>query len=179
MYEFAFFSLLSWTHLLVFNTSARNPVRRSRRKHAVVEESRCLSSQYEPVRHREAFLRSSSSLSLSLLDRSFEDDDSVDGNRSSSAQAAFKVPKVPKKPAETSAARRPSATAGKLGETVYQPWQQLKSDFTCKFWVTTKTNKPKAKSVGIKWWEKKWIQKESRRSQEDMTLRCTRRRWLS
>ncbi|XP_051246298.1 CLIP-associating protein 2 isoform X16 [Dicentrarchus labrax] len=47
-------------------------------------------------------------------DRSFEDDDSVDGNRSSSAQAAFKVPKVPKKPAETSAARRPSATGGKL-----------------------------------------------------------------
>ncbi|KAM6974761.1 CLIP-associating protein 2 isoform 47-T47 [Tautogolabrus adspersus] len=46
--------------------------------------------------------------------RSFEDDDSVDGNRSSSAQAAFKVPKVPKKPAESSAARRPSATGGKL-----------------------------------------------------------------
>uniref|UniRef100_A0A4W6D3K0 Cytoplasmic linker associated protein 2 n=1 Tax=Lates calcarifer TaxID=8187 RepID=A0A4W6D3K0_LATCA len=44
----------------------------------------------------------------------FEDDDSVDGNRSSSAQAAFKVPKVPKKPAESSAARRPSATGGKL-----------------------------------------------------------------
>ncbi|XP_070702050.1 CLIP-associating protein 2 isoform X2 [Pempheris klunzingeri] len=47
-------------------------------------------------------------------DRSFEDDDSVDGSRSSSAQAAFKVPKVPKKPAETSAARRPSATGSKL-----------------------------------------------------------------
>ncbi|XP_036950003.1 CLIP-associating protein 2 isoform X16 [Acanthopagrus latus] len=47
-------------------------------------------------------------------DRSFEDDDSVDGNRSSSAQAAFKVPKVPKKPAESSAARRPSATGSKL-----------------------------------------------------------------
>ncbi|KAM3596337.1 uncharacterized protein V6R79_012768 [Siganus canaliculatus] len=47
-------------------------------------------------------------------DRSFEDDDSVDGNRSSSAQAAFKVPKIPKKPAESSAARRPSATGGKL-----------------------------------------------------------------
>ncbi|XP_067358405.1 CLIP-associating protein 2 isoform X41 [Channa argus] len=47
-------------------------------------------------------------------DPSFEDDDSVDGNRSSSAQAAFKVPKVPKKPAESSAARRPSATGGKL-----------------------------------------------------------------
>ncbi|GLD69554.1 CLIP-associating protein 2 isoform X19, partial [Lates japonicus] len=47
-------------------------------------------------------------------DRSFEDDDSVDGNRSSSAQAAFKVPKVPKKPAESSTARRPSATGGKL-----------------------------------------------------------------
>ncbi|XP_074542497.1 CLIP-associating protein 2 isoform X32 [Halichoeres trimaculatus] len=46
--------------------------------------------------------------------RSFDDDDSVDGNRSSSAQAAFKVPKVPKKPAESSAARRPSATGGKL-----------------------------------------------------------------
>uniref|UniRef100_A0A8C3A5S6 Cytoplasmic linker associated protein 2 n=1 Tax=Cyclopterus lumpus TaxID=8103 RepID=A0A8C3A5S6_CYCLU len=46
-------------------------------------------------------------------DRSFEDDDSVDGNRSSSAQAAFKVPKVPKKPAESSAARRPSATGRK------------------------------------------------------------------
>uniref|UniRef100_A0A8D3CYB6 Cytoplasmic linker associated protein 2 n=1 Tax=Scophthalmus maximus TaxID=52904 RepID=A0A8D3CYB6_SCOMX len=43
-------------------------------------------------------------------DRNFEDDDSVDGSRSSAAQAAFKVPKVPKKPAESSAARRPSAT---------------------------------------------------------------------
>nr|XP_033492678.1 CLIP-associating protein 2 isoform X3 [Epinephelus lanceolatus] len=47
-------------------------------------------------------------------DRSFEDDDSVDGNRPSSTQAAFKVPKVPKKPADSSAARRPSATGGKL-----------------------------------------------------------------
>ncbi|XP_029920339.1 CLIP-associating protein 2 isoform X2 [Myripristis murdjan] len=47
-------------------------------------------------------------------DRSFEDDDSVDGNRPSSAQAAFKVPKVPKKAGESSAARRPSATGGKL-----------------------------------------------------------------
>ncbi|XP_014843142.1 PREDICTED: CLIP-associating protein 2 isoform X6 [Poecilia mexicana] len=46
-------------------------------------------------------------------DRSFDDDDSVDG-RSSSAQAAFKIPKVPKKAAESSAARRPSATSGKL-----------------------------------------------------------------
>uniref|UniRef100_UPI003AAD0D18 CLIP-associating protein 2 isoform X4 n=1 Tax=Centroberyx gerrardi TaxID=166262 RepID=UPI003AAD0D18 len=48
-------------------------------------------------------------------DRSFEDDDSVDGNRTSSAQAAFKVPKVPKKAGESSAARRPSATGSKLG----------------------------------------------------------------
>ncbi|XP_078124643.1 CLIP-associating protein 2 isoform X7 [Sander vitreus] len=47
-------------------------------------------------------------------DRSFEDDDGVDGIRSSSAQAAFKVPKVPKKSAESSASRRPSATGGKL-----------------------------------------------------------------
>ncbi|XP_054619894.1 CLIP-associating protein 2 isoform X8 [Dunckerocampus dactyliophorus] len=45
-------------------------------------------------------------------DRSFDDDDSVDGNRSTSA---FKVPKVPKKPVESSSARRPSATGGKLG----------------------------------------------------------------
>uniref|UniRef100_A0A665VXK9 Cytoplasmic linker associated protein 2 n=1 Tax=Echeneis naucrates TaxID=173247 RepID=A0A665VXK9_ECHNA len=43
----------------------------------------------------------------------FEDDDSVDGNRSSSAQATFRVPKVPKKPAESSATRRPSATVSK------------------------------------------------------------------
>lgn len=48
---------------------------------------------------------------LNLTDRSFDDDDSVDGRSSSS----FKVPKVPKKPAESSAARRPSATGGKLG----------------------------------------------------------------
>ncbi|XP_056105569.1 CLIP-associating protein 2 isoform X44 [Rhinichthys klamathensis goyatoka] len=49
--------------------------------------------------------------------RSFDDDDSVDGSRPSSAQAAFKVPKVPKKPGEApSSARRPSATgAAKTG----------------------------------------------------------------
>lgn len=35
----------------------------------------------------------------------------MDGRSSSS----FKVPKVPKKPAESSAARRPSATGSKLG----------------------------------------------------------------
>ncbi|XP_057683931.1 CLIP-associating protein 2 isoform X2 [Corythoichthys intestinalis] len=46
-------------------------------------------------------------------DRSFDDDDSVDGNRSSSS--GFKVPKVPKKTAEPAAARRPSAAGGKLG----------------------------------------------------------------
>uniref|UniRef100_A0A3Q2P4K9 Cytoplasmic linker associated protein 2 n=1 Tax=Fundulus heteroclitus TaxID=8078 RepID=A0A3Q2P4K9_FUNHE len=43
-------------------------------------------------------------------DRSFDDDDSVDG-RSSSAQSAFKVPKVPKKPAESSSARRANTTS--------------------------------------------------------------------
>uniref|UniRef100_A0A3B3HC68 Cytoplasmic linker associated protein 2 n=1 Tax=Oryzias latipes TaxID=8090 RepID=A0A3B3HC68_ORYLA len=48
-------------------------------------------------------------ISISL----FDDNDSVE-DRSSSAQAAFKVPKVPKKPGEPSAARRPSATGGKL-----------------------------------------------------------------
>uniref|UniRef100_A0A671QR59 CLIP-associating protein 2 n=1 Tax=Sinocyclocheilus anshuiensis TaxID=1608454 RepID=A0A671QR59_9TELE len=41
----------------------------------------------------------------------FDDDDSVDGSRPSSAQAAFKVPKVPKKPGDSaSSSRRPSAT---------------------------------------------------------------------
>ncbi|XP_053348287.1 CLIP-associating protein 2 isoform X34 [Clarias gariepinus] len=54
----------------------------------------------------------SGNMALSLSqDRSFDDDDSVDGSRPSSAQAAFKVPKVPKKPAESaSSSRRPSAT---------------------------------------------------------------------
>ncbi|XP_063041393.1 CLIP-associating protein 2 [Engraulis encrasicolus] len=54
----------------------------------------------------------SGNMALTLsVDRSFDDDDSVDGSRPSSAQA-FKVPKVPKKQAE---ARRPSATSAKLG----------------------------------------------------------------
>uniref|UniRef100_A0A8C1DRQ8 Cytoplasmic linker associated protein 2 n=1 Tax=Cyprinus carpio carpio TaxID=630221 RepID=A0A8C1DRQ8_CYPCA len=55
-------------------------------------------------------------LSLSQ-DRSFDDDDSVDGSRPSSAQAAFKVPKVPKKPGDSaSSSRRPSAPgAAKTG----------------------------------------------------------------
>uniref|UniRef100_A0A8C1PJL2 Cytoplasmic linker associated protein 2 n=1 Tax=Cyprinus carpio TaxID=7962 RepID=A0A8C1PJL2_CYPCA len=49
----------------------------------------------------------------------FDDDDSVDGSRPSSAQAPFKVPKVPKKPGDSaSSSRRPSATgAAKTGET--------------------------------------------------------------
>ncbi|XP_067281267.1 CLIP-associating protein 2 isoform X26 [Pseudorasbora parva] len=60
----------------------------------------------------------SGNMALSLSqDRSFDDDDSVDGSRPSSAQAAFKVPKVPKKPADSaSSSRRPSATgAAKTG----------------------------------------------------------------
>uniref|UniRef100_A0A673I6B8 CLIP-associating protein 2-like n=1 Tax=Sinocyclocheilus rhinocerous TaxID=307959 RepID=A0A673I6B8_9TELE len=49
--------------------------------------------------------------SIRFRDRSFDDDDSVDGSRPSSAQAAFKVPKVPKKPGDSaSSSRRPSAT---------------------------------------------------------------------
>uniref|UniRef100_A0A674DSJ8 Cytoplasmic linker associated protein 2 n=1 Tax=Salmo trutta TaxID=8032 RepID=A0A674DSJ8_SALTR len=53
------------------------------------------------------------SIHLSLSDRSFEDDaDSADGNR---AQAAFKVPKVPKKSSESSAARRPNTIGSKIG----------------------------------------------------------------
>uniref|UniRef100_A0A8B9KXZ0 Cytoplasmic linker associated protein 2 n=1 Tax=Astyanax mexicanus TaxID=7994 RepID=A0A8B9KXZ0_ASTMX len=48
----------------------------------------------------------------------FDDDDSVDGSRPSSAQATFRVPKVPKKPADSaSSSRRPSATgAAKTGK---------------------------------------------------------------
>ncbi|XP_029369307.1 CLIP-associating protein 2 isoform X6 [Echeneis naucrates] len=65
------------------------------------------------VRFDEALNSGNMALSPSH-DRSFEDDDSVDGNRSSSAQATFRVPKVPKKPAESSATRRPSATGSKL-----------------------------------------------------------------
>ncbi|XP_043074482.1 CLIP-associating protein 2 isoform X27 [Puntigrus tetrazona] len=60
----------------------------------------------------------SGNMALSLSqDRSFDDDDSVDGSRPSSAQAAFKVPKVPKKPGDSaSSSRRPSATgAAKTG----------------------------------------------------------------
>lgn len=53
----------------------------------------------------------------------------MDGNRSSSAQAAFKVPKVPKKPAESSAARRPSATGGKLGTTDIPPLTTVEIKF--------------------------------------------------
>ncbi|XP_062869615.1 CLIP-associating protein 2 isoform X1 [Trichomycterus rosablanca] len=54
----------------------------------------------------------SGNMALSLSqDRSFDDNDSVDGNQPSSAQAAFKVPKVPKKPGDSaSSSRRPSAT---------------------------------------------------------------------
>ncbi|XP_052440344.1 CLIP-associating protein 2 isoform X4 [Carassius gibelio] len=62
----------------------------------------------------------SGNMALSLSqDRSFDDDDSVDGSRPSSAQAAFKVPKVPKKPGDSaSSSRRPSATgAAKTGVT--------------------------------------------------------------
>uniref|UniRef100_A0A8B9KXE0 Cytoplasmic linker associated protein 2 n=1 Tax=Astyanax mexicanus TaxID=7994 RepID=A0A8B9KXE0_ASTMX len=60
----------------------------------------------------------SGNMALSLSqDRSFDDDDSVDGSRPSSAQATFRVPKVPKKPADSaSSSRRPSATgAAKTG----------------------------------------------------------------
>ncbi|MBN3325941.1 CLAP2 protein, partial [Atractosteus spatula] len=51
-----------------------------------------------------------------LEDKSFDDDESVDGNRPSSAQSAFKVP-APKRPGNPSGgSRRPSATAGpKIG----------------------------------------------------------------
>ncbi|XP_051926906.1 CLIP-associating protein 2 isoform X2 [Hippocampus zosterae] len=63
------------------------------------------------VRFDEALNSGNMALSPSH-DRSFDDDDSVDGNRSSSS--GFKVPKVPKKTAESAAGRRASATA-KLG----------------------------------------------------------------
>ncbi|MGH0122709.1 UNVERIFIED_CONTAM: hypothetical protein FKN15_006801 [Acipenser sinensis] len=47
--------------------------------------------------------------------KSFEDDESVDGNRPSSAQPAFKVP-APKKPGNpSSSSRKPGSATGKLG----------------------------------------------------------------
>ncbi|XP_041104302.1 CLIP-associating protein 2-like isoform X36 [Polyodon spathula] len=47
--------------------------------------------------------------------KSFEDDESVDGNRPSSAQPAFKVP-APKKPGNpSSSSRKPGTATGKLG----------------------------------------------------------------
>ncbi|RXN01467.1 CLIP-associating protein 2 [Acipenser ruthenus] len=51
-------------------------------------------------------------------DKSFEDDESVDGNRPSSAQPAFKVP-APKKPGNpSSSSRKPGTATGKLGGNV-------------------------------------------------------------
>uniref|UniRef100_A0A4W4GAB3 TOG domain-containing protein n=1 Tax=Electrophorus electricus TaxID=8005 RepID=A0A4W4GAB3_ELEEL len=46
-----------------------------------------------------------------LSDRSFDDDDSVDGSRPSAAQASFKVPKVPKKPSDSASSSRRSTVS--------------------------------------------------------------------
>ncbi|KAK1805096.1 hypothetical protein P4O66_019453 [Electrophorus voltai] len=55
----------------------------------------------------------SGNMALSLSqDRSFDDDDSVDGSRPSAAQASFKVPKVPKKPSDSASSSRRSSTTG-------------------------------------------------------------------
>ncbi|XP_065147274.1 CLIP-associating protein 2 isoform X33 [Paramisgurnus dabryanus] len=69
------------------------------------------SARLQTILNRFDEVLNSGNMALSLSqDRSFDDDDSVDGSRPSSAQAAFKVPKVPKKPVESaSSARRPSA----------------------------------------------------------------------
>ncbi|XP_058878840.1 CLIP-associating protein 2-like isoform X11 [Acipenser ruthenus] len=60
--------------------------------------------------------RNSGNMILSCVpDKSFEDDESVDGNRPSSAQPAFKVP-APKKPGNpSSSSRKPGTATGKLG----------------------------------------------------------------
>ncbi|RXM34177.1 CLIP-associating protein 2 [Acipenser ruthenus] len=60
--------------------------------------------------------RNSGNMVLSSVpDKSFEDDESVDGNRPSSAQPAFKVP-APKKPGNpSSSSRKPGSATGKLG----------------------------------------------------------------
>ncbi|XP_041100834.1 CLIP-associating protein 2-like isoform X27 [Polyodon spathula] len=60
--------------------------------------------------------RNSGNMVLSCVsDKSFEDDESVDGNRPSSAQPAFKVP-APKKPGNpSSSSRKPGTATGKLG----------------------------------------------------------------
>ncbi|KAF4100438.1 hypothetical protein G5714_018634 [Onychostoma macrolepis] len=76
------------------------------------------SARLQAILNRFDEVLNSGNMALSLSqDRSFDDDDSVDGSRPSSAQAAFKVPKVPKKPGDSaSSSRRPSATgAAKTG----------------------------------------------------------------
>ncbi|KAK2886950.1 hypothetical protein Q8A67_015178 [Cirrhinus molitorella] len=76
------------------------------------------SARLQTILNRFDEVLNSGNMALSLSqDRSFDDDDSVDGSRPSSAQAAFKVPKVPKKPGDSaSSSRRPSATgAAKTG----------------------------------------------------------------
>lgn len=54
-----------------------------------------------------------------FLDKSFDDEESVDGNRPSSAASAFKVP-APKKPGNPSnSARKPGSAGGpKVGGNV-------------------------------------------------------------
>lgn len=54
-----------------------------------------------------------------FLDKSFDDEESVDGNRPSSAASAFKVP-APKKPGNPSnSARKPGSVGGpKVGGNV-------------------------------------------------------------
>uniref|UniRef100_A0A4W4GAZ8 TOG domain-containing protein n=1 Tax=Electrophorus electricus TaxID=8005 RepID=A0A4W4GAZ8_ELEEL len=51
-----------------------------------------------------------------LSDRSFDDDDSVDGSRPSAAQASFKVPKVPKKPSDSASTAVSKEAAGAVDE---------------------------------------------------------------
>lgn len=58
---------------------------------------------------------------ISFTDKSFDDEESVDGNRPSSAASAFKVP-APKKPGNPSnTSRKPGSAGGpKLGGKVLQ-----------------------------------------------------------
>lgn len=68
----------------------------------------------------------------SLTDKSFDDEDSVDGNRPSSASSAFKVP-APKKPGNPSNPSRKPGSAG--GPKVGGKFKLFKLTFAGFIWL--------------------------------------------
>uniref|UniRef100_A0AAR2ITP9 TOG domain-containing protein n=1 Tax=Pygocentrus nattereri TaxID=42514 RepID=A0AAR2ITP9_PYGNA len=97
-------------HLCVL-TEDQNPQVRETAISTLVEVYRRVGERVRADLGKRGLPAARSFIYFSFSDRSFDDDDSVDGSRPSSVQAAFKVPKVPKKPGDSaSSSRRPSAT---------------------------------------------------------------------